>query len=336
MEQSMVGSMSGGTTARTSDDRSGKKLSTSEASVRHYAATVAAVAEIYGIRPGSLADSIRNLNGQEAQAFHRLFEGTTDDETRCKIVALQACLLAKTNGSGQRIDEPIAVTKQVESMSEAHLRDTLYLHHWLGKSVEEIAEMQSIRVLTVKQNHSWAVKKFGGEVPDAWRSRFADRPAVDAPLESLLTGSDSLSPSEQELYTDAMSAAARCLSSKRTFVVGPRTVRVSYGRAWVESPERLPIAEQRLMAAEERASYERTKLFTLTAQPEAFTIRFTRVETESGRPEMSLWWQSGRGPTAVLDDKGNFIAECGPGNPSFRFDVPDIPFEFSIREMGKI
>ena len=111
MEQSMVGSMSGGTTARTSDDRSGKKLSTSEASVRHYAATVAAVAEIYGIKPGSLADSIRNLNGQEAQAFHRLFEGTTDDETRCKIVALQACLLVKTNGSGQRIDEPIAVTK---------------------------------------------------------------------------------------------------------------------------------------------------------------------------------------------------------------------------------
>jgi hypothetical protein len=328
--------MSGGITARTSDDRSGNKLNTSEASVRQYAATVAAVAEMYGVRAGSLADSILNLEGQEEQAYHRLLEGTTDDETRCKVVALQACLLAKTHGSTARVDEPIAVTKQVEAIPEAHLRDTLYLHHWCGRSVEEIAEMQSIRVLTVKQNHAWAVKKLGGEVPDNWRSRFADRPSVVASLESLLAGSDSLSPSEQELYTDAMTAAARCLSSKRTFVVGQRTVRVTYGRAWVESPERLPIAEQRLMAAEERASYERTKLFTLTAQPNVFTIRFTRVETESGRPEMSLWWESGRGPTAVLDDEGNFLAECGPDNRSYRFDVATVPFEFSIREMGKI
>ncbi len=333
MEQLTADSTRTGTTAGTSEDRRLDKLEPSELLLRQHANALRLIANTYGTDLGALTVAAREVLDAEGA---NLISKTTNDRKRGEIAALAACAGAKVSGTSDRPESPLAIAKLIEGIDEPLLRDTLYQHHWLGRELSEVAESQGLRIVTVRQNYARAIRKASVNIDGSWKSRGAGRTAANVDIKTLFAASDTLPLGAQELYVDAMAAVARSLLTTRVFYMGPRSLKVVYGKAWIEMPERLSLAEQRLMAAEDRAAYDQTKNYTVIANPEIFTIRITHVDSGDDQSDVHAWWVSGSQPVAILDADENFLGECSPDSPNFTFDFKELPSEFCLREMGTL
>lgn len=320
MSQLVTGSTAAGTTAGTSGSEATEL-------VRQHRRVVRAVAEVYG-------EDVEGLERKTIGELERNRDLIADvlksrnDRRRGELVGLVAASCVRCEGTVEGNDDPARIARDIETIDDPQLRDVMYSRYWLGKSPNEIATLHETRVQAIHQLHARAIKKLGYEISDIWRSRRKMR--LNATAEEAIQGNAS------ELVVDAMAACAQSYARIKKLYIGQRTVRIEYGRAWIEPPERLSIAEQRLMAAEQRAAYQRTRAFTVIANPDIFALEVSLFMNVGGGRSVSAVWVSGKESVAILDSRGDLITVCGPESPGLELGSSPGPIEIWLRETGGV
>lgn len=318
MSQLMTSSTPVGTTDATSAANSAEL-------VRQHRRAVRAVAEIYGEDPKELESKTVAELERNRRLVSNIFE-TRDDRRRADVVSIIAASCVSCKGTTNREDDPAIIAKDIEEITDPQLRDVLYSKYWLGRSLDEISAVHEMRAQGVHQIHSRALKKLGYEIPDTWRSLGKMRMTAST--------DDALHDRAGELFVDAMAASTQSRAKMRKLYIGERTVRVEYGRAWIEAPQRFSIAEQRLMVADERATYQRKKTFTVMVMPDVFALEITLFMNNDGTRSASALWVSGNESVAVLDASEELLTICGPNTPALDLGSTPVPIEIWLRETG--
>ena len=112
------------------------------------------VARIYGVKARDLVTRIDDCPILIAAA------NEASDGHRAELVAMAACVAASAIAR-RKTRAGKANLLKIERVVDPIVRETLYAHEWLGRSIEAIAKDQNLRQMTVKQNLKRGLKIVG-------------------------------------------------------------------------------------------------------------------------------------------------------------------------------
>lgn len=271
------------------------------------------------------------------------------DREQARIIALCACVTI-ARGFQKDTDTGCARAAElgfiVEGVRDDLHRDVLFGHYWNQETREETGAEERLKPLTVAQNRKRALKflkpVLGTDDPDAALSKWkATRerlgPVASSPAELLRGLKDreaaaKLPAADQDAIVDAMAAVVRTYLLHSGFLLGPRSLRETFGRPVIELPQRLGVYEKEsLIAAEEIALYDATRKYTLRNLNEGWHVVLTHVYDKFGVQKLSVSSERSDMGVAILDQDGRLIGTCMGTTKPFEFTTPTLPFSFAIR-----
>lgn len=167
---------------------------------------------------------------------------------------------------------------------------------------------------------------------DGWKSNKCNRRRVrtaESELLKALKNPRDLStlPSEsQELVVDAFAAATHEAALEVRILIGPRSIRSTRGRPWIEEPARAPSPPSRV--AERKNAYGSSKTYSVKSPEQGWSIRV--VQSESG---VNIFWLEGANGVAVSSAEGKSIGSIGKWSPSLSLPGITLPAELRLRAM---
>lgn len=326
---------------------SNSEVHSAERLVRLHCGVIRAVAALRKCDVGSLiAATESGLQGRLSE-FLEFAAGTNKDREQALSLALAAvCAASESRKAAQQSDfsNPLPLAKQIDSLRSDNHKDALFGIYWNKETIEEVAEAEQLKPLTIAQNRKRAEKELRQRTQspievelEKWLSREPGRGPVSDKPEDLIeaafgAGRRSVSPAGCEAIVDAMAARARTYALAAAFSIRPRSANSVAGRPHIIEPPRLGLYEiEQMVAMEERDTYDRTRTYTFSNPPEGWEVQVVHIASREGPHQLNLALKSPAVPIVVTDEGGDVLGVCDLDRPFLMLAPSRLPFEFSIR-----
>lgn len=221
--------------------------------------------------------------------------------------------------------EAIRTIALAEATQDSLLADTLYQIDWNGIEAIKVGQKQCLKKTVVQQNCARAKRVI---VPLKIHERIIGKVRQKSLDDATIGKLKSFNLLEATILCNAFAASWREIASELRIVVGPRSLKPSFGRFWVEETQRTPAAPAiGKQIAETHASYFLTKQFLVKGRTDEFEMRVS-----IGGGETSFFWISGSS-LGVVSDKGSWMGEVNEHNPLLIIQNVDTSNEYSLRTM---
>lgn len=221
------------------------------------------------------------------------------------------------------LEDAIGLIALAEASNDALLSDTLYQIEWNKRDFLDVAEFQGIRKTVVQQNYVRAKRKIS-------LLKILPRTAGKVRIETLENAADgkwkSLNSLEATLLACAFAASWRELASDLRILVGPRSLRQSFGRFRVEETKRVPSAPATgKRITESVAKYSQFRQYLVKGRDDEFEVRVS-----FGKAETNFFWVAGSS-LGIVSKQGKWIGEINKSKPILSTKSDSSATEFSLR-----
>lgn len=327
-------------------------IATPDDLVRIHSKVVEVVASLYDVPLAQLKRSLLGGLRSELAPFAEAMLKERNDREQALLMALAASASASKQGRPKPTDDSnsieLGLAFTVYSLRDDLHRDVTFGHYWRGESLEEIAESEHLRTLTIAQNHKRSLKELseviGEDVEpklELWKAIPTDGPVADSPealIKTITSKKDNpkLSGSGKAAIVNALLAVSRANVTSVGLQLGARSMRETHGRPQIALAERLGLYEKELVVAkEDREVYDRTRQYFISNPNEDWRVSLVHVFNKTGPQELNFALKTTESGVIVLSGSGRAIGMCTLEKPFFTFKTDSLPFEFTIRVAHK-
>lgn len=224
-------------------------------------------------------------------------------------------------------DNAFSVLCLAEATGDALLADTVYQLDWLGTDPMDLGIRQGLKKTVVHQNYSRAMRLAKTLlVKPRSVGKLRQKPLQDWADKKWKP----INPFEASLLCHAFSASWKELASELKFAIGPRSLKPTFGRFWVEEARRnphSPVTGKRV--AESSVGYSNARQYLLKGRSEEFELRVT-FESD----EVNFFWLRGQ-DVGITKNGGRWIGEINQSNPLLTVSGLSQDNEFSLIALPK-